>query len=227
MPDSHPASFLTCAQLTGSQGGRVKRLSGYNRDKGHFEPKEHSDAARTFIRNIGASELETHATALHQQLRSTLSLKRKELTYLCDAGDARISTPHFEISTDIAQDDADPKLYRLQTTVHNLKDESTLQHPGFLAIFSGLCNTLVLELPAPIDVESTIDFIEDKDALAPHLDYPPDATSLTLTPAQSGITLHLTAHQARFSIPTGGDLGNLVTGAMSLWEEIAFKSTSS
>jgi len=207
------------ARLYGSEQGRIRRLSGFLKGS-HHEPDRHSDAAEAFTRKAGSPDLEERAEFLYRSIRTTFGYKRKELVYSCEDGNGIIKTPEFTVTLWIDQDPEEARAYRIGIEVGAITSRATVQSPGFIEVFRHHCDSVLIDFSHPINLEQTIDRLEESDRMSPLLDYAADATWLTLKVPDPAIELKLESHQASFSIPGGGDLQLLIEGTSALIEEL-------
>jgi hypothetical protein len=208
------------ARLLGFEHGRIRRLQGFIKGA-HHEPDRHSPAAEAFARKIGSSDLENRAEALHREIRRGFGFKRRELDYSCEEGSAIIRTPGFSVHLWVDQDPDEARCYRIGIEIDQIESGEVVTAPAFVDIFRHHCRVVQIDFSASIDLEATIDAIEDSPALAPLMDYAPDASWLTLKEPASSIEMHLLPHQVRFTMPQGGDLGALLEGTSSLLNDLA------
>ncbi|MGJ3241773.1 MAG: hypothetical protein ACFE0O_02280 [Opitutales bacterium] len=207
--------------LLGEKIGRVRRLPGFLKGGRHHEPDGFHDAALAFVRRIGHPLIAERTDALYRDFRDALGLKRRELGFSCEDGLGQVSAPDLTATLALDQAPEDPRSYRLQTYITTSCDPGRFRQPELLAVLAGRVTCLVLPLPQQPDLEATIDRIEDRPTLRPCLDYTPDASELTLQPADAPFRLTLTAESAVFSMPPGGPLDQLVAGALALWPQVA------
>lgn len=220
-PKSSPADpphAWSHATLRGSETGRIRRLKGFLKSA-HFEPDSHSSASDAFVRKAGAPDIEERAEALHRELRQAYGYKRRELIYSCEGGSALLRTPAFEVALTIEQD-AEPRAFRFVLTVSRLTDPTVISAPAFLQVFRYRCQSVVVAFPRSIDIEQQIDVLEESPTLADLLEYPADASWLTIQLPGPSIRMELRADAATFSLPPGGDLEELITGTDRLLKEL-------
>lgn len=219
IPDEDANPFRD-ARLRGSDSGRIRRLRGFIKGS-HHEPDRHSSAAENFVRKVGEADLEERAEALFRAIRTSFQLKRKDLAYTSEGGTAVIRTPHFTATLWIDQDPEEARSYQIGIEVGALNSREILLGTEFVDVFRHHCDTVLIEFARTIDLEETIDRLEESDRLSPLLDYAADASWLTLSVSDPAIELRILSHQASFSIPTGGDLRTLIEGTASLMEDLA------
>ncbi len=203
------------ASLRGCEGGRIRRLKGFVK-AAHFEPVTHSSAAAAFVRKAGEPEVEERAESLFHELRRTFGWKRRELVYTCDAGSAVIKAPGFEVALLIEQDPAEARAYRMVTAVSGFARPDVLAEDAFIEVFRYRCDTVLIEIADAIDVAARIDALEESDRFAGQLDYPADASSLTVTVPGAPVRMEIDPHAIRFSLEAGGDLRQLIEGTTRL-----------
>lgn len=219
-PPHEPANPFRDARLRGTEDGRIRRLRGFLKGS-HHEPDRHSPAAEAFVRKAGEADLEERAEALFRAIRTSFQFKRKDLAYTCEGGTAVIRTPNFTVTLWIEQDPEEARSYQIGIEVGALTSRSTVLGPEFIEVFRHHCDTVLIDFARTIDLEQTIDRLEESDRLAPLLDYAADASWLTLKVPEPAIELKILSHQASFSIPAGGDLRTLIEGTAALIEDLA------
>ncbi|RKX33663.1 MAG: hypothetical protein DRP71_09650 [Verrucomicrobia bacterium] len=207
------------ARLRGWDVGRIRRLRGFLKGV-HREPDRHSQATEAFTRKAGSPDLEDRAEQLHRDIRTAFHLKRKGLSFSCEEGTGIIKTPDFTVTLWIDQDPDDARSYRIGTEVAAITSREVVTRACFIEIFRHYCDSVLIEFTQTIDLEGTIDRIEDSDKLAPLLDYAADASWLTLKAPGTSIEMRLLPHQVSFSIPSGGDLRVLIDGTSDLLEDL-------
>lgn len=218
-PNESIHAFLG-ASLHGSEHGRVRRLKGFLKG-GHFEPDSHSPAAEAFVRKVGSPDIEARAEALFRHLRLAFGYKRKELVHSCDAGTAAIKTPDYEVSLAVEQDAEEARSYQINTTVGGFTRPEVVTEDPFIEVFRLHCNTVLIEFPNMIDVEAKIDALEESSGLVEWLDYPADASWLSIKVPGAAVRMELRPHAVSFSIPPGGDLRQLIEGTAKLLDEFS------
>lgn len=222
MPETksdEPVNPFRDARLRGTDGGRIRRLRGFIKGS-HHEPDRHSSAAESFVRKAGESDLEERAETLFRTIRTHFQLKRKDLAYSCEGGTAIITTPHFTVTLWIDQDPEEACSYQIGIEVGALSSRSTVLGPEFIEVFRYHCDTVLIDFTRTIDLEKTIDRLEESDRLAPLLNYAADASWLTLNVPEPAIELKILSHQASFSVPPGGDLRTLIEGTAALIKDL-------
>ncbi|MFP4281256.1 MAG: hypothetical protein ACLFU2_01395 [Opitutales bacterium] len=212
------ANVWARASLYGVEHGRVRRLRGFLKGA-HHEPDGHTAATEAFVRKVGTDEVAERAAALHRQLRAAFGYKRRELAYTCEHGAATIETPAFAVHLAVEQDPTEARGYRLPLEVRAFRSPEIVTSEAFLSVFATHCDTVQVEFTEAVDLEATIDKLEEAPHLAPLLDYPADAAWLTLALPQPAITMCLRDGVVTFSIQRGGDLRQLVEGAQRLLED--------
>lgn len=219
--DDEPSELWIVARLRGEERGRIRRLGGFIKGS-HHEPDHHHPAAEAFVRRSGEPEVQARAEDLYRRLRQAFGWKRRDLTCEAAGGLARLGTPDFSVALAIAQAPDEARCYRLEVEVAEFARPEVVGEEAFVSVFQGWIDTIAIDLPRAIDVAARIDAIEDHPRLAAHLDYPADASWLTLqTPGPSGLTLRLEAHELTLRTGPGGDLRSLIEGTGRLLAEFA------
>ncbi len=222
MPDSkrtEPPSPFRQARLLGTEQGRIRRLRGFLKGV-HREPDRHSPATEAFTRKAGSPDLEERAEQLYRDIRTAFRLKRKELSFSCEDGTGMIRAPDFTVTLWIDQNPDDPRSYRIGIEVGAITSREVVTSERFIDLFRLHCDSVLIDFTQSIDLEETIDRIEDSEKLAPLLDYAADASWLTLKTPGTSIEMKLLSHQVSFSTPGGGDLRVLIDGTSDLLEDL-------
>ncbi len=207
------------ASLRGCEGGRVRRLQGFVKGA-HFEPEAHSANAATFVRKAGSAEVAERAEALYERIRRSFAYKRRQLVYSCEGGSAVIKAPDFEAAVHVGQDPEDARSYRIVTEAGGFRCPEVVAEPTFIEVFRYHCDTVVIGFPQSLDIAARIDALEDgAPQLAAYLDYPPDASSLTVRVPGAPVRLELRPDHAAFTLADGGDLRLLIDGTARLLAE--------
>ncbi|MEQ1826457.1 MAG: hypothetical protein ABL921_10955 [Pirellula sp.] len=210
------------ASLQGTVTGRVSELSGYSKPRGSLST--HNDWERAFVENAGRNEVTQRATGIFEQVRELFRYKRKELSFANPGTAASINGPEFDVHLSLAQDPEDAERFVLRTEVRSFRNPTVIEDPRFLSIFSKYCHQVVLELETPLDIETTIDEIEEIEADNLHLDYAPDCTHFTLR--LHGIVLSANAERMVFSLDGLGDLKLLLESSRKLIEQLSRQRVS-
>lgn len=207
--------------LRGTEEGRIRRLKGFLKGV-HHEPDGRSSAADSFVCKIGGPAIEERAEALYRQLREAFGWKRTELRCSFEGGRAVLQTPDFFVNLWVEQHPEDARAFRITLEVSGFRRAEVVRDPTFLAVFQMHCDSVVIEFPGSIEIESRIDAAEESERLRPFLDYPSDASWLSLRASGAdGVTMRLEPHQVSFSIPHGGDLAALIEGTQRLLNEFS------
>jgi hypothetical protein len=217
---TEPTSPFQRARLLGIDQGRIRRLSGFLKGV-HREPDRHSQAAEAFARKAGSPDLEERAEGLYREIRAGFQLKRKDLAFSCEGGTAIIKAPDFTVSLWIDQDPDDARSYLIGIEVGTIVSRDVVTSERFIDIFRLHCDSVLIDFAQSIDLEGTIDQIEESDKLAPLLDYAADASWLTLKVPGNSIEMKLLPHQVSFSMPAGGDLRGLIDGTSDLLDDLS------
>ena len=207
------------ASLRGCEGGRVRRLKGFVKGA-HFEPEAHSPNAAAFVRKAGSAEVEARAQALYDRIRRAFAYKRRELVYSCEGGSAVIKGPDFEAAVQVGQDPEEPRSYRIVTEAGGFTRPEVVADETFVEVFRHYCDTVVIGFPRSLDIAARIDALEDgAPGLAEYLEYPADASSLSVCVPGAPVRLELRPDHAAFTLANGGDLRRLIDGTARLLAE--------
>jgi len=207
------------ARLRGTEQGRIRRLRGFIKGI-HSEPDRHSSAAEAFARRTGAAEVAERAETLFREIRKEYRWKRKDLSFHCEGGTAMIRTPDFTVTLWIDQDPLEARSYLIGIEVGSITSRQVVSRDGFINLFRRYCSSVLIDFSRAIDLDRTIDRIEESAALAPLLDYAADASWLTLKAPALSVEMELRPDRVCFSIPPGGDLRALIEGTSTLLEDL-------
>jgi hypothetical protein len=213
-PTKNPINY---ASLQGLFSGRVRELAGYTKPKAPLST--HNDWERTFVEEAGASDVERVATEVFDQLREAFRYKRKELLFTNAGSTASIQCPDFDVHIVLVQDPDDAERYRLTTDVREFRNVEILNDPRFLSIFTKYCSRVVLELQTPLDVEKTIDDIEEIDSISQPLIYDPECTYFVLR--LGNVAMHATANVMTFELQEKGELKSLLANTQALMAQLS------
>jgi hypothetical protein len=193
----------------GVVGGSIARLSGFRKGS-HRVPDRRSRSADGFVQSLGEAEVSETANTIHDALKEGFGYKRKDLVLDADAGSATITTPDFNVAITIAQDPDDHKGYVQTVSVSSFKDPHIVFDQRFHDVFSGHCDTLVVEFERSVSVEEKIDQIEDDDSLSGYLSYEADLSSLTLELPNPRLKIRMTESAIEVTVPRTRDIGLLL-----------------
>lgn len=199
--------------LRGVKLGLVRNLSGFQ--KGHRVPDRHFGATENFVRKIGHEKVQQQADTIFKDLRTAFAYRRKETVYDCVDGAATIKTPDFDVDLSIAQDPTDPGGYTTTVEIGNIRTPEVVLSQEFSDVFSDHCDTVVISLSRPIDVEEKIDDIEANPNLRGYLDYDAECTSFTLKLQSPNITIHVTENEVTLRLRDAQELTTLLRGLQS------------
>ncbi|MFT4902235.1 MAG: hypothetical protein ACI81V_001520 [Lentimonas sp.] len=207
------------SRIIGSVCGRVRRLAGFQ--KSHHVPDGHHAAAQSFIRKAGHSTVKTALDQLHSDIRSLFGYKRKQFEYTCEDGFGCIKTPDFDLQIRIDQCPQDYHNYLLLTEITALHTAEIAADSRFHSCFTHHCETLVVELPQPIDLNQKIDAIEAIPEIADCLDYEPDGSSFELKLPKLDLQIHFTECEITFQLLTMRNLGKLLEHSQKAFDILA------
>ncbi len=202
--------------LQGKVAGRVRDLQGYTKPRTPLS--NHNDWERSFVESAGAADVASVATDIFEKLRDSFRYKRKELIFTKSGSTATIQCPDFDVHVTLCQDPDDAERYSLSTDVRSFRTPSILVDPRFLAIFTDYCKQVVFEMHSPIDIEKTIDDIEEVDSLRDALEYDPDCTWFTLSVAS--IVVRGTPEQMTIALASPGGLDALLLHTRTAMEQL-------
>lgn len=145
--------------LKGSKFGRIDKLLGFAKGRHRVPDKVHR-AANSFVESIGAEEVTQIANDLHDEIKGAYDFTRKQLRMENSGGSATITTPDFRVDITIDQASDEAAHYRILVEVSEFRSPSVLTTEEFDKVFSGHCDTLVVQFEKPASVEDKIDEIE-------------------------------------------------------------------
>lgn len=209
--NSEATQGLVMGLLRGSESGRIEKLSGFAKGK-HRVPEKVHRAASSFVESIGTEEVTQLANDLHDEIKEAYDFTRKQLRMESSGGSATITTPEFRVDIAISQGADDAAQYRILIEVSEFRSPAALTTEEFAEVFSGHCDTLVVQFAQPVSVEDKIDEIEAIRALKKGLHYAADLSELTLALPGSSLVVRMTADEASFSIPGSTDVKQLLDG---------------
>jgi hypothetical protein len=189
----------------GEEFGKIDRLSGYVKGR-HRVPERVNASADSFVQNIGAEEVDQVASALHDEIKSAYGFTRKQLTLESSGGSATIVSPDFRVDITINQHPDDAAQYRILLEVSNFKSPAVITTGNFDTVFSGHCDTLVVQFDRSISLEEKIDQIEEIAELKSHLSYEADLSEFTLSVPGLNLEIKMTESEAVFRIPGSSDV---------------------
>lgn len=197
--------------LRGCEFGRIDKLSGFAKGR-HRVPDKVYHAANSFVESIGADEVTEVANNLHDEIKDAYDFTRKQLRMESSDGSATITTPDFRVDITISQRTDDSSQYRLLIEVSEFKSPTVFTTEKFDKVFSGHCDTLVIQFEQPASVVDKIDEIEAIRALKKGLRYAADLSELTLSVPGSSLVVRMTPDEVSFSIPGDTDVKQLLEG---------------
>lgn len=203
-------SALKDTYLRGMATGSVRSLSGFR--KGHRVPDQHFGAVEDFVRNIGHEKVQQQADLIFKDLRSVFAYRRKEVVFACADGAATIKTPDFDVDLSICQNPDDPGGYVATVEIGNIRTPEVVMGTDFSNVFSGHCDTVVISLSHPLDIEEKIDEIEAIPSLRGYLDYDAECTSFILKLASPSLTIHVAGNEITLQLRGSKDLKTLLNG---------------
>jgi len=207
------------SRIAGSETGRIRKLSGYQ--KSHHVPDGHHAAAQTFVRKIGHVDVKAHTDRIYADIRQLFAYKRKEFDYTCEDGFAWIKTPDFDLQIHIDQCMDDARNYTLTTEIVALHNTSIAADPRLHACFTHHCETVIIDFPRSIDIESKIDALEAIPEIADCLDYEPDGSAFELKLPLLDLHIHATESEITFRLLTLRDLAKLLDHSQKAFDILA------
>ena len=174
------AGALTHVVMSGVRAGKIKQLSGFNK-QWHSLPDEINSKTSALIESIGSEEVDEWSAELFQQIKVAFKYKRREIS--CDSGDgcASIRSPDFDVDINIMIDPDDLSGYLIETAVRRFNSPAIVQSPAFGEVFANTFNLLRFDFSSTFDIEDIVDTIEDLEDEAVQVSYPPDCSSCAIT----------------------------------------------
>ncbi len=159
---------------------RVKDLPGVQ--KGQKLPSDASPYAQKWLSRVAENDLKQDVEHLYNGVREELGFKRKELEAgTTEDGYGYIRTPNFDYSLAIAIDPDDVSMVIWRREVGHFTDASVLRSPGFRKVFGSYLDELTFDFLAPLDVESLVDQIEDRNPKGVKVRVAGDGSSCEIT----------------------------------------------
>ena len=178
--NSARAAGLTHVVLCAEHAGRIKDLSGFNK-QWHSMPEDMDDKSIALVENVGSKEVEAEAQRLFQSIRTAFNYKRRELS--CDSGEgcATLRGPDFDVDINITVDPDDFSGYLIETVVGRFKTPAVVQSEPFSQVFGRVFKVLRFDFSKTFDIEDIIDTVEDLEDEAVQVTYPPDCSQCAIT----------------------------------------------
>jgi hypothetical protein len=203
----------------GHQTGKVTALSGFKRGF-HRPPQESNADATALIRKLGAGDVTARAEGVYGQLRTLLGYKRKELNYTDDAGTASIQTPNFAVHLMLDQDPGAMDRYRLSIEVSSFQRPEVMTEDGFGQIFSPLCDMIMVDFIAELDVEQAIFALEDWKELNGRVEDDARGSTMKLTLNEPPVIIDLDRRSLALRLARGRGLDRLVRFAQQSLDQL-------
>ena len=201
--------MLQDSRLLGERHGRVKTLSGFQKQRGHHEPDRHSQAAVKFIQKIGEGEVEQHATLIYERLKAAFGYRHSDLHKTTGEAAASIRTRDFDVDVWLEQDEHERAHYRMVTEVGALRNPEAIVSDAFDEAFQGVCDTLLIELARPFPVAEKIEELEANPDFADCLEYDGEA-SFVLRLKRPPLRLEVSSDRILIRLAGAGGLAQLI-----------------
>lgn len=175
-------SRISGVRLTGSTGGAVKALRGFDKSR-HSVPDAVNAATTAFLARLCAAELAEEAEAMFQRVKAALGYKRTGISLDVGAGLATLTTRDFCWELAYALDAAEPARQVATRTLHSLRSVDLARTEAFDGLFAGAFDGLVFDLARGVRVEAVVDAIEALDPEAEgalRVEYPSDCSRCTI-----------------------------------------------
>ena len=179
----NPFSKISQVRLSGTTGGWVKNLRGYDKSR-HSLPDAVNAATNGFLARLCAAELAEEAEAMFQNARTALGYKRAGISLDLGTALATLTTRDFCWELAYALDPVEPARYTLTRGLHSLRSGELARMPEFDGLFAGQFDAVVFDLARGLRVEAVIDAVEAFDAEradAVRVTYPSDCCRCELT----------------------------------------------
>ena len=180
-----------------------------------------SDATQNFVRKSGHLDVKKTADSLYADIRRLFGYKRREFEYTCEDGYACIKTPDFDLLVRVDQCEEEVKNYSLTTEIVALHNDSILIDERFHDCFTHQCEQLIVELAQPIQIEDTIDALEDLKGLSDALTYRPDCRSFELCLPKLDLLIEVFESRVTFRLLTMRNLGKLIDHSQKAFDIMA------
>lgn len=164
--------------IFGSHFGQIKKLSGFN--QGHFLPNSCNAASIEFVKRIGSDHIRTIANNILNDIREIFKLKRSDYIINIEDGFASIETPQANFNISITHDNEDTKRFKQRVEINHFKEPKLIRDANFLNCFNAYCDSLLFRSKTILCIEELIDKIENFEILRSILEYPNDASELSL-----------------------------------------------
>ncbi|MBS1712997.1 MAG: caspase family protein [Armatimonadetes bacterium] len=146
-------------ELRGITTGSVKSLSGFLKGKHKVFPSV-TPASQAFVVGIASEDMNNLFDQIYPGLHTNLKYLYSELKANRSGDGFSIITPGFDVYASIAQSEDDSSEYKIEITTDSFRQPETVQSPGFLALFEGYLDTIVVHLPTKHDLNTTLKRLE-------------------------------------------------------------------
>lgn len=153
----------------------IRAMVGFK--KTHQIPTEVNRYAETFVAGLAAETIESEVDGLFAQLKTAFRFKRADVSVAKPKdGTATIVTPYFNYSVSVSVNPKDPSEVIWHRQVSEIKDLEKILSEPFANVFQDRFSTVELIAPAPVNLESIIDRIEELDNNKIKLEYDSEVT---------------------------------------------------
>ena len=174
------------------QSRDIKSFSGFQ--KHHRLPAGHEASRMRFISEIAGADLDRNLGDVFRRMRSAFGLKRKDVVVSGPVdGTGTIVTSAFTYQVEVNPVEDDPGRIWWQRSIRTIEDHERLFSAEFDRVFGATFDTIQLDLPDSLDIESIIDHIEESDAQGVSVDYDKDATWCEIRIAESMSIMRISA----------------------------------
>ncbi|MCH2210489.1 MAG: hypothetical protein MK110_04255 [Fuerstiella sp.] len=180
--------------LVGENESPVRNLAGFR--KSHRVPDDTSERSRAFVRRIAGDDVGRDLDQRFTDLRHKLGLKRVQIQVSDPAdGCGSIRTPEFsyQVCADLSCSNSSAVVWR--RSVYGFTAPDAVLSESFSATFGTTFDTVEFSPRQPVDVETIIDWIEDRTTCRLQADYDRTGSWCRLTaPQQMESMMTIRAH---------------------------------
>jgi hypothetical protein len=123
-----------------------RKLPGFNRKNGHFEPTYRSDKATAFAGDLLQEEIAKEIQAIYSRAKSVLDLKSREVKTNVSNGGGSVDTDTFRFALSVDQSSTDPANVTIEREI-SLRVSRPELPDNFDEIFPTEVNELVIPIP--------------------------------------------------------------------------------
>lgn len=145
--------------------GDVRRLSGFNKSKGHKEPSSTGDSGLNFLRKISEDEIKQELQYIYDQVLEFLTYKESQLSIISEYEYSYLDcNQEFFVQAYITFYDDDPKKYRIHTEIVEFEVDPFLTKLIYnLPLVS--FDEIIFSAKGKIDIKRALKIVEDSENL--------------------------------------------------------------